>query len=118
MKKQTVFQVRQGDVFIKAIEEIPADAELVEKNSSKVILAYGEITGHAHAVHGEKNLSYYADKKDPNLLAYLIVDRFESLLTHPDHYSKDLNRDKLPVGKYEIRRQTEYTPQELRRVND
>jgi hypothetical protein len=43
--------VRQGDVPIVATT-IPAGAVPVKRDGGRVILAYGEVTGHAHAIHG------------------------------------------------------------------
>jgi len=41
---------RQGDVLIRRVSEIPADAKPVKRDGGRVILAYGEVTGHAHAM--------------------------------------------------------------------
>lgn len=43
-------QFRQGDVFIERVDAIPADAKDVT-TVDRVVLAYGEVTGHAHAVY-------------------------------------------------------------------
>lgn len=50
MRKKLQFQARQGDVFIKAVAKIPADAKVKPRDNGRVVLAYGEATGHAHAI--------------------------------------------------------------------
>jgi hypothetical protein len=44
--------VRQGDVPCVAVASIPVSAKAVQRDNGRVILAYGEVTGHAHALHG------------------------------------------------------------------
>src|SRR5574337_1205802 len=45
---------RQGDVLLIATtnHEISSDAKLVPRDHGRVVLAYGEATGHAHALAG------------------------------------------------------------------
>lgn len=40
---------RQGDVAIQRIASLPKKLKLVERDAGRVILAHGEVTGHAHA---------------------------------------------------------------------
>jgi hypothetical protein len=42
-------QYRQGDVLLIKIDGIPKQAS-AEKNPDRIVLAYGEVTGHAHAI--------------------------------------------------------------------
>ena len=42
--------IRQGDVLIVPVEEIPATVEAVERENGCIILAHGEATGHAHKI--------------------------------------------------------------------
>lgn len=43
-------QIRQGDVYLIPVAEVPADAAPVARDKGRLILAYGEVTGHAHAI--------------------------------------------------------------------
>lgn len=43
-------QYRQGDVLVESVETIPEDAVQESSTGDRVILAYGEATGHHHAV--------------------------------------------------------------------
>lgn len=44
---------RQGDVLIRPVASIPDGLKKVPLDKGRVILAYGEVTGHAHAVIGD-----------------------------------------------------------------
>jgi hypothetical protein len=44
---------RQGDVLVQQVDEIPDGLHAVPLDKGRVILAYGEVTGHAHAVVGD-----------------------------------------------------------------
>jgi hypothetical protein len=41
---------RQGDVFLQPVSTIPANATAAARDKGRVVLAYGEVTGHAHAI--------------------------------------------------------------------
>lgn len=46
-------QFRQGDVMIERIgdlDQLPSDAKPAARDNGRVVLAYGEVTGHAHAL--------------------------------------------------------------------
>ena len=47
-----------GDVIIKEIDAIPVDAKLKSQTKGYNVLAYGEITGHAHCLDGSKTKLY------------------------------------------------------------
>ncbi len=41
---------RQGDVLLVPVAELPADAKPQARDQGRIVLAYGEVTGHAHAI--------------------------------------------------------------------
>jgi len=43
-------QARQGDIFIKRVPALPTDLAELPREGGRVILAHGEVTGHAHAI--------------------------------------------------------------------
>ncbi len=45
-------QYRQGDVFLMEVNQLPHSAT-PEAASEKIVLAYGEVTGHSHSVRAE-----------------------------------------------------------------
>jgi hypothetical protein len=45
-------QYRQGDVLLCAVDQLPPAARPVPKDGDRVVVAFGELTGHAHAFAG------------------------------------------------------------------
>lgn len=97
---------RQGDVLIRRIKSLPTQKAQPRLTG---ILAYGEVTGHAHRV------------EDPALAEVLEVGKGLFLrvgsegvrIVHEEHAPVS-----LPAGDYEIEIQREYTPAEIRNVED
>ena len=52
-------QLRQGDVLLKPIGCIPNGAKHVEINDARIVLAFGEVTGHAHTIHDVDSCDVY-----------------------------------------------------------
>ena len=100
-------QYRQGDVLLETIDEFPPEATPVARKRGRLILAEGESTGHAHAI-----TSRHACALECAGVMYLLLLRQAQLL-HEEH-----GKITLPAGRYLVRRPHEYTPQEIRRVND
>lgn len=100
-------QFRQGDVFLLKVDELPKGAKPVEKTENRVVLEYGEVTGHAHAIAADDATIYIEGAR-----RYLEVC-WEATLKHEEHAPIVLES-----GVYEIVRQREYHPQELRYVLD
>ena len=97
---------RQGDVLIKPIKGKVA-GNVVPRDNGRVILAYGEVTGHAHAI---KDMS--ATLFDNNGVTLLNADS-EVEIVHEEH-----DTVKLPKGLYEVVRQREFDAGEIRVVAD
>ena len=97
---------RQGDVLLDQVDDLPAGPQAptdVAPDEGRVILAYGEVTGHYHAVPataGELLEVAAADRVD----RYLRV-RSRTRLTHQEHRPIDLE-----PGVYRVRIQSEYVP--------
>ena len=97
---------RQGDVLLDQVDDLPAvseEATVVAPDEGRVILAYGEATGHFHAVPataGELLEVATADSVD----RYLRI-RSRTRLTHQEHRAIDLE-----PGVYRVRIQSEYVP--------
>lgn len=53
MKKQTIkfLQLRQGDVQIQQVAALPDGCKEVPPEGNRIVLAHGEVTGHAHAIY-------------------------------------------------------------------
>lgn len=102
-------QHRQGDVMVKRIDgPIPVNAKLVDWNAAgRVILAYGEVTGHAHALSCDYAKMYRWENER------LLHIKEGAVLTHEEHGSIALE-----PGIWQVIQQREYHPQELRNVLD
>ena len=98
---------RQGDVYLERIDAIPENAKARPSNS-RIILAEGEATGHAHSVSNKSAIAY-----EESGVTYLEVKSALAMLTHEEHATI-----KLPRGKYRVIRQREYAPEAPRIVGD
>lgn len=98
---------RQGDVLLVIGSKIPTRANIIDCKD-RIILAEGEVTGHFHALpsDGSATLLEDGDKR------FLSVKK-ETKLTHDEHGTIT-----VPKGNYEVRRQREYQPEEIRQVAD
>lgn len=113
---------RQGDVAIIPVDEFPGEVaekdKQVKRDKGRIVLAYGEVTGHAHAIADPQAelwtmLGVNDDAAPGNDNDRLLVCLDEVDLSHEEHETI-----KLPAGLYVIRRQREYGPEELRTVAD
>ena len=102
---------RQGDVLIVPISKIPAGAKPIAREGGRVVLAHGEVTGHAHTIK-DKHAALF---RDPKLAAIFmhVSGAAPVALEHDEH-----NTIELPPGNYEIVRQREYSPEAIRNVAD
>lgn len=126
---------RQGDVLIIRKEGKATDREKlreVPREEGRVVLAHGEVTGHAHAIT-ERGCHLFVDEDNrltgedamgiitrlgggavglPEADRLLAADE-PIVIRHEEH-----NPIELPAGEYIIRRQREYDPEALRAVED
>ena len=99
-------QQRLGDVLL-----VPAtlpEAATAITTTGDVILAYGEITGHAHRIKESAKVRVWSAGAE----RFLQVME-TTALTHEEHAPITL----LP-GVYKLPQQVEYSPRELQRVAD
>lgn len=117
MKIQNIY--RQGDVLIVRVSKIPKDAKPIKRDKGRAILAYGEITGHAHAIEDAhvKHL-LFGDEM------YLDLEK-QAKVWHEDHNPKKQDSPKkkdqpmiLAPGKYRVLHQMEFRRKELVRNID
>lgn len=113
-------QAAQGDLLIVRVDEIPATAKLVPPKGGQIVVAHSE-TGHHHAfaaIPGVEKL----EEPGNAMVGYLRIagevndGAGADLVHHRPHDTHETLR--LPPGNYELRRQREWTPQGLRRVED
>ena len=103
---------RQGDILIKSVDELDTTnlIELKRDKQDRIVLAYGEVTGHAHAIKN-KNSVLMQDKKTNKIYLMILSNTVD--LIHEEHATI-----KLPMGNYEVKRQREYTPERIVYVKD
>lgn len=109
-------QFRQGDVFLERVDALPK-VELTEvKTPGRVVLAYGEVTGHAHAIYPQADV-LPAKLWDAGAERFLqVMER--TTLQHEEHGAVPLDAGVYRVSKFGIGTQREYSPEEIRSVAD
>jgi len=100
--------IRQGDVLLVKVDEVPEEATAVKRDrQGRLVVAGGEATGHAHAIHAKS-----ADLYAMGAFMYLEAPK-KVVLRHEEHDNIELD-----PGTYKITRQREYTPERIRQVAD
>ena len=102
-------QMRQGDVFLQSVVAVPSGATEI---TGDVILAYGEVTGHAHQIKlpaTERHKVRYWDAGAERFLQ--VIERVA--LTHEEHGEIVLDK-----GVYRQGFQVEDFGTEIKRVVD
>ncbi|MBO0915736.1 hypothetical protein OG322_02745 [Streptomyces sp. NBC_01260] len=106
---------RQGDVLIMALDKSDVPPSLLDApgelrdGRGRLVLALGEVTGHAHAVPGPGRLIREAGVFGPMLLHLPDGGR----VVHEEHAVIP-----LPKGWFRVVRQREYAPGAVRIVAD
>lgn len=119
---------RQGDVLVRRVDSLPKKAQKVERKAGeRLVLAYGERTGHAHALRSDNVTAFRVETAEDRALAGLpLVDFIQvggSDTVALRHEYEDGRRAEhvevpLPPGTYQIAAQVEYSPKEIVRVSD
>lgn len=104
MKRQELY--RQGDVLIRRIDSLPK-RKAIKRETGHIL--EGEATGHIHRV--EEITKAEVLEIDNGL--YLRVGPEGCRIIHEEHAAIT-----LPPGNFEIVRQREYSPEEIRNVAD
>lgn len=116
MTQRTRQIFRQGDVLLLPTDTQPTAKAQRVTDQGRVILAYGEVTGHCHEV-----LPTVSDAdpvpamelfQEPDGTRLLMIKR-DVLVRHEEH-----GPVALAPGGYEVRRQREYSPEAIRNVAD
>lgn len=103
---------RQGDVLLVQVTDVPEYVTPCDVDDD-IILAYGEVTGHAHrfAAGSVKPLAR-GGVWEPS--AERFIQALEgAVLRHEEHDSIP-----IPPGKYRVIQQREYSPEAVRNVAD
>ena len=105
---------RQGDVLFRQIERLPKGERKKRENAT---VAYGEVTGHSHALAIEDREAAEVLEIGDGLFVHVSEAgvRIEGGATfvHEEHGPVT-----LPRGNYEVTIQREYAPEAIRNVAD
>ena len=103
-------KLQQGDVLLKATARIPKTAKAVPPAKRGVVLAEGEVTGHAHVMN-PKRCTMFQDTDGTRFLAVLAPVR----IRHEEHKCFT-----VPKGNYklDIVREVDPFSEEIRSVKD
>jgi hypothetical protein len=94
--------LRQGDILLVPVDEIPDGLKTVPRQHGKIVLAEGEARGHLHMIEAPE-ATFHAESLEDIENRFLAVEA-EVALTHPEH-----NTIQVAPGNYEVRRQKSYT---------
>ncbi len=102
---------RQGDVLIERIDSLPSNRSRIARENGRVILAHGEVTGHAHALT-DSECDLFSSQEHAGV-TFLEVRSAMAALVHDEHATIE-----LPTGNFRVTRQREYSPEVIRNVAD
>ena len=106
--------IRQGDVLLIPVELIPTRAKPAPRDSRKrIVLAEGEVTGHAHCVLDDEATLFIQDDLDEMADRFLRVESEAVEVVHEEHDVVTVER-----GDWIIRQKREYQPEAPRQVAD
>ena len=109
--------IRQGDVLLVPIDTLPVDkATLKIVSKGECVLAYGEVTGHAHRVLPNRANTVLFEYPGGRILSVESEEDFaqdeKAALVHEEHGTHMLD------GLYEVKNQRETKVGVVRRVAD
>lgn len=105
--------LRQGDVALIRVGSLPVGCSEVLPDHGRIILAFGERTGHSHAVYG-------VTAEQPKVRLWSAgAERFLQVLTRCELVHEEHSAAVLEPGTYLLPGQYEHTEEnEVRRVAD
>ena len=110
-------QYRQGDVLIERVAEPIVIHQPEAREGGRVVLAHGEVTGHAHAIReeGAAKSAFRGEEAAgaPIQVSDLEVTAAMAAVRHEEHGAIPLE-----AGSYRVTRQREYAPEAIRNVAD
>lgn len=120
--------IRQGDVALVKVEKLPDGCVLAPDQARKIILAWGEVTFHHHRIEDHVSTPTAAGEIAESAIARAQAkarlwkapngDTFLEVLEPVTLRHEEHTAHVIPVGLYQQPTQVEYSPAELRRVQD
>jgi hypothetical protein len=109
MKKMKNLVVRQGDVLIMSAKAVPSGLVQVPRDKDRIVLAYGEVTGHSHAIADPQAALFSSPSTTDRFLRIMAASG--AALVHEEH-----STILLPPGDYIVRLQREYQAPDITRT--
>lgn len=108
---------RQGDVLFTRIDRLPSGRRNKRENAT---VAYGEVTGHSHALAVEDRQTAEVLEIGDGLFVHVSDTglRLEGDIEGATFVHEEHGPITLPPGDYAVTIQREYTPEEIRNVAD
>lgn len=95
--------LRQGDVCLIRVSALPKGATALPLDGDRVVLAYGEVTFHSHAVYG-------VTAEQPKVRLWSAgAERFLQVLTRSDLQHEEHSTVVLEPGIYQLPGQYEFS---------
>ncbi|HVY86230.1 MAG TPA: hypothetical protein VG943_13935 [Caulobacterales bacterium] len=110
-------QARQGDVPVVRVDALPEGARALKRDEhNRVVLAHGEVTGHAHTLRAKGVCGFTTLDNDD--IEFIVVGGSGATLRHELVSGAKAEHDAITLarGVYEIPVQVEYMPKEAPRV--
>lgn len=93
---------RQGDILVEKVSVDISSMKEVERDAGRVVLAYGEATGHAHAFKDDHVKMFSAN--DNSGRRFIVISKNPAILYHEEHAPLTFD-----PGIYEVIRQREWS---------
>jgi hypothetical protein len=103
---------RQGDILIFPAKRLPDNLKPVKRTRRGLVLAEGEVTGHAHCIF-ERDCELFCQVDLDEMADRFLHVETVALLVHDEHATLT-----IPAGDYVVRHQREYEPEAPRYVVD
>lgn len=113
-QQQVPYSIRQGDVLLVAADYRGWKDGQDVTPKDRIVLAHGEVTGHAHAIAKPKKVARYFDAAAERFLQALAG----ATLRHEEHSAILLSPEDGARGRYQQAFQVEEQGEEVRRVAD
>ena len=109
-------QAVQGDLLFVSVNEAPKswgepkkEGKVTKDKNGSLVIARGSATGNSHVVRSKGSCLYQINER-----LFVLVLKNKGILDHQEHKPEI----KLPAGEYFIRKQREFTPDQIRTVQD
>ena len=103
--------IRQGDLLLVSVQTAPVHAqESRVREHGRLVLAYGEVTGHAHAIREPGADLYDMAPGEVERRFLRVLAEGGVTLSHEEH-----GMVTVPVGDYVVQYQRQYVPKDVPR---